>query len=50
MSWLFISGDQGIETLASATVLLMNIQGRFALGLTIKEIHYPYSTVEETEI
>ena len=36
MSWLFTSGSQSIGTsaLASASVLLMNIQGWFPLGLT----------------
>ena len=34
MSWLFTSGGQGIEALASASVLPMNIQGWFLLGLT----------------
>ena len=32
MSWLFVSGDQSIE--APASVLLMNIQDWFPLGLT----------------
>ena len=34
MSWLFASGDQSIGAAASASVLLMNIQGWFPLGLT----------------
>ena len=34
MSWLFTSGVQSIGASASATVLPMNIQGRFPLGLT----------------
>ena len=34
VSWLFTSGDQSIGTLASASVLPMNIQGWFPLGLT----------------
>ena len=34
MSWLFTSGGQHIGALASASVLLMNIQGWFPLGLT----------------
>ena len=34
MSWLFTSGSQSIGALASATVLLVNIQGWFILGLT----------------
>ena len=34
MSWLFTSGDQSIGTSASATVLPMNIQDSFPLGLT----------------
>ena len=34
MSWLFASGVQNIGDLASASVLLMNIQGIFPLGLT----------------
>ena len=34
MSQFFASGDQSIVTLASATVLKMNIQGWFTLGLT----------------
>ena len=33
MSWLFTSGGQSIGASASATVLLMNIQGCFPLGL-----------------
>ena len=33
VSWLFISGDQSIGASASASVLLMNIQGWFPLGL-----------------
>ena len=33
MSWLFASGGQGIEVLASTSVLPMNIQGWFPLGL-----------------
>ena len=34
MSWLFISGGQSIEASTSASVLPMNIQGLFPLGLT----------------
>ena len=34
MSWLFISGGQSIGTSASASVLPINIQGWFPLGLT----------------
>ena len=34
MSWLFASGGQSIRALASATVLPMNFQGWFSLGLT----------------
>ena len=34
MSWLFASGDQNIGTSASASVLPMNIQDWFPLGLT----------------
>ena len=34
MSWLFASGGQSIEASASASVLPMNIQGWFPLGLT----------------
>ena len=34
MSWLFTSGGQSIETSASASVLPVNIQGWFPLGLT----------------
>ena len=34
MSWLFTSGDQSIRASASASVLPMNIQGWFPLGLT----------------
>ena len=34
MSWLFTSGEPSIEALASASVLPMNIQGWFPLGLT----------------
>ena len=34
MSWLFTSGGQGIGASASASVLAMNIQGWFLLGLT----------------
>ena len=34
MSWLFISGGQSIVASASASVLSMNIQGWFPLGLT----------------
>ena len=34
MSWLFPSGGQSIGTSASASVLPMNIQGWFPLGLT----------------
>ena len=34
MSWLFTSGGQSIGPSASATVLAMNIQGSFPLGLT----------------
>ena len=34
MNHLFISGSQSIGASASATVLLMNIQGWFPLGLT----------------
>ena len=33
MSWLFASGGQSIVASASASVLLMNIQGWFPLGL-----------------
>ena len=34
MSWLFASGGQGIGASASASVLPVNIQGWFPLGLT----------------
>ena len=34
MSWLFVSGDQGIGASTSASVLPMNIQGWFPLGWT----------------
>ena len=34
MSWLFASGEQSIGASASASVLLMNIQDLFPLGLT----------------
>ena len=34
MSWLFTSGGQTIGASTSASVLPMNIQGRFPLGLT----------------
>ena len=34
MSWLFLSGGQSIGVSASASVLPMNVQGRFPLGLT----------------
>ena len=34
MSWLFTSGGQSIGASASASVLPVNIQGRFPLGLT----------------
>ena len=34
MSWLFASGGQSIGSSASASVLPMNIQGRFPLGWT----------------
>ena len=34
MSWLFASGGQSIGVSASPSVLLMNIRGRFPLGLT----------------
>ena len=34
MSWLFLSGGQSIGASASASVLPMNIQGWFPLGLT----------------
>ena len=34
VSWLFASGGQSIGALASASVLPMNIQGWFPLGLT----------------
>ena len=34
MSWLFTSADQHIGASATATVLPMNIQGWFSLGLT----------------
>ena len=34
VSWLFTSGDQSIGASASASVLPMNIQGWFPLGLT----------------
>ena len=34
MSWLFASGVQSIEVFASASVLPMNVQGWFPLGLT----------------
>ena len=34
MSWLFASGGQSIGASASASVLAMNIQGWFPLGLT----------------
>ena len=35
MSWLFASSGQGIRASASASVLPMNIQGWFPLGLTV---------------
>ena len=34
MSWLFISGVQSIDASVTATILPMNIQGWFPLGLT----------------
>ena len=34
LSWLFASGDQSINASALASVLQMNIQGWFPLGLT----------------
>ena len=34
MSWLFASGGQSIRTSASASILPVNIQGWFPLGLT----------------
>ena len=34
MSWLFASGGQSVRALASASVLLMNIQDWFPFGLT----------------
>ena len=34
MSWLFVSGGQSIGGSASSSVLLMNIQDLFPLGLT----------------
>ena len=34
MSWLFISGSQSIGASASASVLLMNIQSWYPVGLT----------------
>ena len=34
MSWLFAKGGQGIGAIAAASVLPMNIQGWFPLGLT----------------
>ena len=34
MSWLFTSGGQSIRASASASILMMNIQGWFPLGLT----------------
>ena len=34
VSWLFVSGSQSIGASPSASTLLMNIQGWFALGLT----------------
>ena len=33
MSWLFASGDQSIRASASVSVLAMNTQGVFPLGL-----------------
>ena len=39
VSQLFISGGQSIGALASASVLPMNIQGWFPLGLTIYHIN-----------
>ena len=35
VSWLFISGDQDTGTLASTSVLPVNIQGWFSLRLTV---------------
>ena len=40
MSWLFTSGGQRIEASASASVLPMNIQGCFPLGLICFETIY----------
>ena len=34
MSWLFTSGDQAIRASASASIIPVNIQGWFPLGLT----------------
>ena len=34
VSWLFASGGQSIEASASASILPMNVQGWFPLGLT----------------
>ena len=45
MSWLFTSGGQSIGASASATVLAMNIQGSFPLGLTGS----PYSPRDSQE-
>ena len=50
VSWLFTSGGQTIGVFSFRTVLLMNIQGRFPLGLTglialqVEELSSVFST------
>ena len=41
VSWLFASGGQRIGASASASVLPMNIQGWFPLGLAVWSLHSP---------
>ena len=56
MSWLFTSGGQSIGASASASVLPMNIQGLFPLGLTSlifllsKELSRVFLTVGERRV
>ena len=48
MSWIFASGCQSFGVLASASVLSMNVQGWFPLGLTGLISFYPRDSQESS--
>ena len=51
MSWLFVSGGENIGASASATVLPINTQGWFPLGLTgLTSLHFNRLSLSSTTI